>query len=73
MGDHARNRRRHRRGRTATRPSQHVALVVLGRAAAPGDKTKLMSTGRYEDDLVRTPDGWRFARRRCTLDGWKTQ
>ena len=50
---------------------QHVALVVVGRAAKPGDKPKLMSTGRYEDDLVRTADGWLFARRSCTLDGWK--
>jgi uncharacterized protein (TIGR02246 family) len=49
---------------------QHVALVVIARAARREDKPTLMSTGRYEDDLVRTPDGWRFARRFCTLDGW---
>jgi uncharacterized protein (TIGR02246 family) len=49
---------------------QDVALVVIGRAARREDKPTLMSTGRYEDDLVRTPEGWRFARRRCTLDGW---
>ncbi|MGO9344322.1 MAG: nuclear transport factor 2 family protein [Acidimicrobiales bacterium] len=49
---------------------QHVALVVIGRAGRREDKPTLMSTGRYEDDLVRTPDGWLFARRFCTLDGW---
>jgi uncharacterized protein (TIGR02246 family) len=49
---------------------QHVALVVIRRAGRPQDKPQITSTGRYEDDLVRTPDGWRFARRRCTLDGW---
>ena len=26
-------------------------------------------TGRYTDELVRTPAGWRFAHRSCTLDG----
>ena len=28
----------------------------------------LLSTGRYVDDVVRTPDGWRFRHRRVTLD-----
>jgi hypothetical protein len=26
-------------------------------------------TGSYEDDLVRTPDGWRFTKRKFTFDG----
>jgi len=34
-----------------------------------GDKTEWVQTGIYKDDLVRTPDGWRFARRTLTLDG----
>jgi hypothetical protein len=55
------------------RAVQDVKLLVLSRPGpdAPPDKrgSRLRSTGRYHDELVRTPDGWRFARRTCTLDG----
>lgn len=34
-----------------------------------GDEPKIVQTGRYVDDVVRTDDGWRFARRTLTLDG----
>jgi len=54
------------------RAVQDVTLVVLarpGRDAAPGTTSRLTNTGRYHDELVRTPDGWRFARRTATLDG----
>ncbi|MET0908785.1 MAG: nuclear transport factor 2 family protein [Ilumatobacteraceae bacterium] len=37
--------------------AQHVKLDAAG-------GTTFMFAGRYEDDLVRTPDGWRIARRR---------
>jgi len=54
------------------RAIQDVALLVLarpGRDAAPGTTSRLTNTGRYHDELVRTPEGWRFARRTATLDG----
>jgi uncharacterized protein (TIGR02246 family) len=52
---------------------QNVTLLVVARPApdAPADKrsSRLQRSGRYRDELVRTPDGWRFARRTATLDG----
>jgi uncharacterized protein (TIGR02246 family) len=51
---------------------QDVTLVVLSRPAkdAPsGTRSKFSSSGRYRDDLVRTSDGWRFAKRTAILDG----
>jgi hypothetical protein len=33
-----------------------------------GGTARLSTTGVYEDDLVRTPDGWRFTHRRITPD-----
>jgi hypothetical protein len=30
--------------------------------------TAVRGTGTYEDQLVRTPDGWRFAKRVSTPD-----
>jgi uncharacterized protein (TIGR02246 family) len=55
------------------RAVQDVTLLVVARpaAGAPVDKrgARLRSSGRYHDELVRTPDGWRFARRTVTLDG----
>lgn len=53
------------------RAVQDVTLLVLSRPAreaAAGTKTVLTNSGRYHDELVRTPDGWRFARRTATLD-----
>jgi len=58
------------------RAVQDVKLLVLARPdpAAPPDAkqskgSKLTNSGRYHDDLVRTPDGWRFSRRTASLDG----
>ena len=55
------------------RAVQDVTLLVVGRPApdAPRDQRRstLQRSGRYHDELVRTTDGWRFARRTCTLDG----
>jgi uncharacterized protein (TIGR02246 family) len=55
------------------RAVQDVTLVVLARPPddTPRDKRRshLQRTGRYRDELVRTPEGWRFARRSATLDG----
>ena len=55
------------------RATQDVTLLVVARPQrdAPADKRKsrLQRSGRYHDQLVRTPDGWRFARRTVTLDG----
>jgi uncharacterized protein (TIGR02246 family) len=51
---------------------QDVTMLVLARPgpdAPAGSKTKLTNSGRYRDELVRTPDGWRFRVRRATLDG----
>lgn len=33
-----------------------------------GGAARLSTTGVYEDDLIRTPDGWRFTHRRITPD-----
>jgi uncharacterized protein (TIGR02246 family) len=55
------------------RAVQDVTLLVVARPArdAPADKrrSRLQRTGRYHDELVRTPEGWRFARRSVVLDG----
>ena len=55
------------------RAVQDVTVMVLQRPkpdAAPDQRhTTLERSGRYHDELVRTPDGWRFARRTVTLDG----
>ena len=55
------------------RAVQDVTVMVLQRPkpdAAPEERrTTLERSGRYHDELVRTPDGWRFARRTVTLDG----
>lgn len=52
------------RGDEAT---QHCTLVLF-RRARDGQSVRLENTGRYEDSLERTPDGWRFSRRRVTFD-----
>lgn len=50
-------------GDTAT---QEITLLLLTRAPRRG--LAAVFTGRYSDELVRTPDGWRFARRVATID-----
>jgi uncharacterized protein (TIGR02246 family) len=37
----------------------HVTAV-----SSLGDSVRLLIMGRYHDEMVRTPDGWRFQRRR---------
>ena len=37
--------------------------LLLCRKSADGSDFAVVSTGRYEDSLVRTDGGWRFARR----------
>jgi ketosteroid isomerase-like protein len=38
-------------------------------ATAGHDPTRVLTTGHYADELHRTADGWRFARRVFTPDG----
>ena len=55
------------------RAVQDVTLLVVARPAqdaVPDKRTsRVMRSGRYHDELVRGPDGWRFARRLASLDG----
>ena len=55
------------------RAVQDVTVLTLVRPkpdAGPDERTtRLDRSGRYHDELVRTPEGWRFARRTATLDG----
>jgi uncharacterized protein (TIGR02246 family) len=55
------------------RAVQDVTLLVVNRPSAdtPPEKrrSRLQRTGRYHDELVRTPDGWRFQHRIASLDG----
>jgi uncharacterized protein (TIGR02246 family) len=55
------------------RAVQDVTLLVVARPApdapAHARSSRLQRSGRYHDELVRTPEGWRFARRTATLDG----
>ena len=37
----------------------------MGRPEKAGSQTILTNAGYYEDDLLRTPGGWRIARRHC--------
>lgn len=48
-------------GNTATARTYVDALLM-----APDGQTGLNPRGYYDDDLIRTPDGWRIARRRFT-------
>ena len=55
------------------RAVQDVTLLVVQRppdgAPRAERRSRLERSGRYRDELVRTDEGWRFARRTCTLDG----
>lgn len=45
----------------------YAILAKRSPTRRPGTST-WMTSGRYHDDLVRTPDGWRFARREFLPD-----
>ncbi len=49
--------------------ARQVCTLILARRTREPATRVFQLTGRYEDELVRTPDGWRFKRRRATLDG----
>jgi len=55
------------------RATQDVTVLVIARpkpdAEPEARHSHLQRTGRYSDELVRTPGGWRFARRAVVLDG----
>ena len=44
--------------------TQHCYLVVLERKEA----AKVVATAAYEDELVRTSDGWKFSKRKISVD-----
>ena len=49
------------------RGTQRCTVIIANRSRAR-DQVGIAMTGRYEDELVRTPDGWRFKRRKAILD-----
>jgi uncharacterized protein (TIGR02246 family) len=49
------------------RGTQRCTVIIANRSEAR-DRVGITMTGRYEDELVRTPDGWRFKRRKAILD-----
>ena len=49
-------------GNTATARSYVDAILMM-----PDGKTGLNPTGFYDDDLIRTSEGWRIARRTFTM------
>jgi uncharacterized protein (TIGR02246 family) len=55
------------------RAVQDVTLLVVARPPVDARPDQRRSTvqrsGRYHDELVRTAEGWRFARRTASLDG----
>ena len=44
-----------------------TAEWYLSETAGTADGASFAFTGTYQDELVRTPDGWRFARRVFTF------
>lgn len=51
------------------RATQDVTLLVVGLPTEANRGSRLTMSGSYADELVRTADGWRFARRRVRLHG----
>jgi uncharacterized protein (TIGR02246 family) len=49
------------------RATQSCSVIIAQRSQAR-DQVSVAMTGRYDDELVRTPDGWRFRRRTASLD-----
>jgi uncharacterized protein (TIGR02246 family) len=50
-------------GDTATQ----VCTLILGTRSEPDARAGWGGMGRYTDELVRTPEGWRFRRRTAVL------
>jgi uncharacterized protein (TIGR02246 family) len=46
----------------------HASATVYVTAIQVGADRKVLTTGRYADELQRTAEGWRFARRTFTAD-----
>ena len=42
--------------------------VILGRRAANSQSARFDAFGTYEDDILKTPQGWKFAKRRADTD-----
>jgi uncharacterized protein (TIGR02246 family) len=49
---------------------QIVTILVVARPKTRSEQPKIVGSGHYVDDLVRTPEGWLFKKRSVTLDGW---
>lgn len=49
--------------------ARQSCTLILGRRTADPKSSRFALTGRYDDELVRTAEGWRFANRVITLDG----
>lgn len=49
------------------RATQECTVIVASRSKDRGP-VAVSTTGRYSDELVRTPDGWRFKKRTAMLD-----
>jgi uncharacterized protein (TIGR02246 family) len=45
-----------------------ATATVYVTALIGGSKAKVVTTGRYAEELVRTPDGWRYSRREFRAD-----
>ncbi|GAA0618813.1 nuclear transport factor 2 family protein [Sporichthya brevicatena] len=45
-----------------------ICSVLVGNRQQNRSRFRFLTTGRYHDDLVRTPDGWRFTHRRVDTD-----
>ena len=45
-----------------------VCTLLLARRSRDGGGNAFGLTGRYDDELIRTREGWRFRRRAITLD-----
>ena len=54
---------------TVTGDTGHVRSYLCAKQvrATPTGRRQISATGKYEDDLVRTVDGWRIKHRRFTL------
>lgn len=44
-------------------------LAIMGMATEPNKMSMMFTGGQYNDRLVRTPDGWKIAKRTCDR-GW---